>query len=229
MQAKTLAQYDCRYLATLTLPHPHPHSAGAFSVSRATRPSSSLKMSAKDMAGVTAPLGFFDPLGFATKADAKTLSKYRESELKHGRVAMLAVLGYLGAERWHPLYDGKLSGNGLEALSQVPTLGWVQIVGFCAIIEYTQWNAAKSPTYKAGDLYGFNSLFADEKDPSWVDFQNRELNNGRAAMFGILGEIVHSKITGKGAIELLASEPLHSQFLNGHAQCVDLFCGARPF
>ena len=198
--------------------------ASAF-VSRAARPAAgALKMSAKDMPGVTAPLGFFDPLGLSSKADAKTLSKYRESELKHGRVAMLAVLGYLGAERWHPLYDGKLSGNGLEALSQVPTLGWVQIVAFCAIIEYTQWNAAKSPSYKAGDLYGFNALYSDDKDPSWVDFQNREINNGRAAMFGILGELAHSAITGKGAIELLATEPLHSQFLNGHAQCSNLFC-----
>jgi len=191
---------------------------------RSAAGASSLKMSAKDLPGAIAPLGFFDPLGFSTKADAKTLAKYRESELKHGRVAMLAVLGYLGAERWHPLYDGKLSGNGLEALSQVPTLGWVQIVAFIAVLEYTQWNAAKSPSYKAGDLYGFNGLFADEKDPSWVDFQNRELSNGRAAMFGILGEITHSAITGKGAIEYLATEPLHSQFLNGHAQCSNLFC-----
>jgi Chlorophyll A-B binding protein len=181
-------------------------------------------MNAKDMPGVTAPLGFFDPLGFAKKADSKTLAKYRESELKHGRVAMLAVLGVLGAERWHPLYDGKFSGNPLEALSQVPSAGWAQIIAFIGIIEYTQVSAAKSPTYKAGDLYGFNSLFADEKDPSWVDFQNRELNNGRAAMFGILGEIVHSQLTGKGPIELLATEPLHSQFLNGHAQCANLFC-----
>lgn len=196
----------------------------AFTAPLRSARSSILSMSAKDMPGVTAPLGFFDPLGFSTKADAKTLSKYRESELKHGRVAMLAVLGYLSAERWHPLYEGKLSGNPLEALTQVPTLGWVQIVAFCAIIEYTQWNAAKSPSYKAGDLYGFNALFADEKDPSWVDFQNRELNNGRAAMFGIMGEIVHTIITKKGAIELLATEPLHSKFLNGHEQCASLFC-----
>eukprot|EP01031_Cornospumella_fuschlensis_P010884 gene10884-13314_t len=39
-----------------------------------------------DMVGSSAPLGFFDPLGFS-KTDAATLRKYRESELKHGRVA----------------------------------------------------------------------------------------------------------------------------------------------
>lgn len=181
-------------------------------------------MNVRDMPGITAPLGFFDPLGFSKGADAKTLAKYRESELKHGRVAMLAVLGYLTAERFHPFYDGKLSSVGLKAMGEVPVLGWVQIIAFIGIIEYTQIMAAKSPTYKAGDLYGFNSLYNDEKDPAWIGFQNRELNNGRAAMFGILGEITHSALTGKGAIELLATEPLHSQFLNGHAQCSNLFC-----
>lgn len=44
------------------------------------------KMSMKvDLVGSSKPLGFFDPLGFS-KTDDKTLLKYRESELKHGRV-----------------------------------------------------------------------------------------------------------------------------------------------
>lgn len=30
---------------------------------------------------VSAPLGFFDPLGFASKASAETVAKYRESEV----------------------------------------------------------------------------------------------------------------------------------------------------
>ncbi len=46
-----------------------------------------------DLVGSSAPLGFFDPLGFSKKADAATLAKFRESELKHGRVAM--VIFYL--------------------------------------------------------------------------------------------------------------------------------------
>ena len=37
----------------------------------------------------------FDPLGFASRADAQELIKFREAELKHGRVAMLAVPGFL--------------------------------------------------------------------------------------------------------------------------------------
>lgn len=71
-----------------------------------------------NLVGASAPLGFFDPLGFS-KTDDATLIKYRESELKHGRVAMLAVLGWLTQEHFHPLYDGKLSSNPLKAFLEV--------------------------------------------------------------------------------------------------------------
>jgi hypothetical protein len=98
-----------------------------------------------DLVGSSAPLGFFDPLGFSKGASEETMKKYRESELKHGRVAMLAVFGVLTAEKFHPLYDGKLSSNPLEAFMQTPPLAFVQIVVFCGIVEYVLQNAAKQP------------------------------------------------------------------------------------
>jgi Chlorophyll A-B binding protein len=157
-------------------------------------------MAAKNMVGVSAPLGFFDPLGFAAKADAKTLAKYRESELKHGRVAMLAVLGYLAAENWHPLYDGKLSGNPLKALWEMPPAGAVQIIAFCGLLEYTFDAVQKAGGNAAGDIYGISGRISDKDAPAWVDFQTRELNNGRLAMMAIMGEFAHTGITGEGAI-----------------------------
>ena len=36
--------------------------------------------------GSLAPVGDFDPLGFAANADLGTIKKYREAELQHGRV-----------------------------------------------------------------------------------------------------------------------------------------------
>lgn len=45
--------------------------------------------------------------------------RFREAELKHGRVAMLASAGMITADKFHPLYDGKLSSNPLLAISQV--------------------------------------------------------------------------------------------------------------
>ena len=62
-------------------------------------------------------------------------------------------------------------------------------------------SVAANKDYKAGDILGLDILNKDPKDASWVSFQNRELNNGRLAMFAILGEIVHASITGKGALE----------------------------
>eukprot|EP00438_Fugacium_kawagutii_P011197 Skav223473 [mRNA] locus=scaffold2550:129110:134288:+ [translate_table: standard] len=67
----------------------------------------------------------------------------REVELKHGRVAMFATIGYIVPEYWRfPGYlskflDIKFSEvpNGLSAFSKVPALGWLQIVGFAGIVE----------------------------------------------------------------------------------------------
>ena len=70
---------------------------------------SSLSMAIVDesMPGQLPPLGFFDPLGLASKdyVSQKELKRWRESELKHGRIAMLAAVGLLTAEQWHPVYD----------------------------------------------------------------------------------------------------------------------------
>jgi Chlorophyll A-B binding protein len=56
--------------------------------------------------GITAPLGFFDPAGLC---DSPTMSvseakRFREAELTHGRVAMLATLGWFVAEEFHPFF-----------------------------------------------------------------------------------------------------------------------------
>merc|ERR1719191_2016698 len=66
------------------------------------------KLKAEDMSGVTGPLGFFDPLGFSADLPEGKLLFYREAELKHGRVAMLASLGILVAEKFHPLFGGDI-------------------------------------------------------------------------------------------------------------------------
>lgn len=60
----------------------------------------------KSMPGITGPLDFFDPLGYCS-ADDVTEGKvrfYREAELKHGRVAMLAAFGFALGEQFHPLF-----------------------------------------------------------------------------------------------------------------------------
>merc|ERR1712187_1059915 len=56
----------------------------------------------EDMAGITAPLGFFDPAGFSKSGK---IAVYRDAELKHGRVCMLATLGIIVGEKFHPFFD----------------------------------------------------------------------------------------------------------------------------
>merc|ERR1719478_1685096 len=47
-----------------------------------------------------APFRFFDPLGLSQDVDAGRLAFYREAEIKHGRVAMLASVGFLFQEHY---------------------------------------------------------------------------------------------------------------------------------
>mmetsp|Transcript_22270 Transcript_22270/g.69826 ORF Transcript_22270/g.69826 Transcript_22270/m.69826 type:complete len:205 (+) Transcript_22270:23-637(+) len=73
------------------------------------------------MVGDCKPLGYFDPLGFSKDASPETMAKFREAELKHGRVAMLACAGMITADKFHPLFGGKLSSNPLLAITQAPS------------------------------------------------------------------------------------------------------------
>ena len=79
--------------------------------------------------GAQAPFGYFDPLGLSKDGDTATFMRRRSTELKHGRVAMLATMGYMTPE-----ITGKFPGylsfsqdlkfsdipNGLAAVSKVP-------------------------------------------------------------------------------------------------------------
>jgi hypothetical protein len=45
--------------------------------------------------GTAAPLGYFDPLCLTKYSDEADFNKWRDHELKHGRIAMMAVLGHI--------------------------------------------------------------------------------------------------------------------------------------
>merc|ERR1712084_147885 len=65
--------------------------------------------------GVLPPLNWFDPAGFSTDIDKQKLLFYREAEIKHGRICMPASLGFLVAERWHPIYGGAIDVPSVAA------------------------------------------------------------------------------------------------------------------
>lgn len=125
--------------------------------------------------------GFWDPCYLSDKIDQETFDKYRTAELKHGRVAMLAVCGYVAAEIWR--WPGNIATglkfadvpNGIAAIGTVPFFGWLQIIGFVGLV----------------DVYGFLGDFEIGKlpgtDPQFLERRKlSELQHGRIAMLAIL-------------------------------------------
>lgn len=60
----------------------------------------------------------FDPLQLQSKISVKQYRRYQEVEIKHGRVAMLAVTGILVAENWHPVAP-LVTGPAITHLQQI--------------------------------------------------------------------------------------------------------------
>merc|ERR1711939_660013 len=96
---------------------------------------------AKSLPGITAPLGFFDPAGFCSAENgaegAATEGKVRfYREVKHGRIAMLAALGFPVAEQFHPLFGGTVDTNSFSAFQQTPLQTfWPGVVFAIALVE----------------------------------------------------------------------------------------------
>mmetsp|Transcript_19702 Transcript_19702/g.19802 ORF Transcript_19702/g.19802 Transcript_19702/m.19802 type:complete len:222 (-) Transcript_19702:48-713(-) len=145
----------------------------------------------------------FDPLGFSDYYDVKFL---REAELKHGRICMLAALGWVFPEFYHiPSPDGVFSEtNPLAAVSKIPTFGLIQIVLGIAVLEAISWNKIyMTPERPAGD-FGFDPLGLG-KGSARARMELAEVKNGRLAMIAVGGFIHQALLTGKGVIAQLNS------------------------
>jgi hypothetical protein len=64
--------------------------SSASSLKMAIFEKNNVKFDRNNIPGQLAPMGFFDPLGLSTNIDDQEFKRWREAELKHGRVAMLA-------------------------------------------------------------------------------------------------------------------------------------------
>ena len=171
-----------------------------------------------NMPGALAPMGFFDPLGFAEKADEKTLKRYREAEVTHGRVAMLAVVGFFVGEAVEGssfLFDAQITGPAITHFEQVPD-GWdaliVTAIGAAeaqraqigwvdpADASYDQPGLLRDDYYP-GDI-GFDPLGIRPEDPEELDLMiTKELQNGRLAMLAAAGFLAQEFTDGLGIIE----------------------------
>lgn len=173
-------------------------SVAAFTPSTVPK-TSSIQVSAwrdETVTGITPPVGFWDPFGFSNGKSDKVMMYYRESELKHGRVAMAACLGwFITAGGVHPAFDSSLSSNPLEAARELPFVAWLQFILGCGAVEWLTEDIRKRPGYVPGDILGA-SYWVDNSDEGWVDYQNKELNNGRLAMLAIAGIYAQTVLYG---------------------------------
>ena len=161
----------------------------------------------KTMPGMSGPLGFFDPLDFCGDASEGKVRFYREVELKHGRVAMLAAFGFPIAEQFHPLFGGTVDTNSFSAFQQTPLQTfWPAVVFAISLVEvFSVIPAFENPNVEgwairsdhvSGD-YGFDPLGLKPDDATELaEMQTKELNNGRLAMIAIAGMVVQEAVTG---------------------------------
>jgi hypothetical protein len=163
----------------------------------------------KDMpAGIVDPTGFFDPLELSKDTSPERMKYFREAELKHGRVAMLAAFGFPVAEQFHPLFGGKIDAPSYIAFQQTPLQTfWPIVVLVIAAVEFSssvstfespmdgEWWLLKED-HKPGDL-GFDPLgLRPTNAKELTELQTKELNNGRLAMIAIAGMVGQELATG---------------------------------
>lgn len=195
---------------------------GSFGKPKAAKSIAKPAFTVDTIPGALAPVGLFDPLGFAAKADEATLKRYREAELTHGRVGMLAVVGFLVGEAVEGssfLFDAQVSGPAITHLGQVPAAFWALLLTGIGAAEQKRavigWKDPKDvkfdqpgallEDYIPGDI-GFDPLGLKPEDPEELAImQTKELQNGRLAMLAAAGFMAQELADGKGILEHLAN------------------------
>jgi len=146
--------------------------------------------------GALAPLGYFDPAGFSKAGDKEGFKNLRVAEIKHARVAMMAALG--GVVQHYVKFPGfEKVPAGVGALNMAPgSYGFVALFLLSGALELGVWT--QDPNQEAGNFGDPLGLGQYSED-----MRNKELNNGRFAMFAALGIVAAELLTGKDAIQQL--------------------------
>jgi len=169
-----------------------------------------------ELIGALPPVGLFDPLNLLEGKTGPEIKKFREAELKHGRVAMLSFLGILvGESGFKPFFNGEISGPAIYQFQQADTIFpnfWLIVVAVIAYVESQNilngWESSEDSRrrpngvallkddYINGDL-GFDPLKLKPSDADAFDLiSTKELQNGRLAMIGVAGIIAQELVTG---------------------------------
>jgi len=191
-------------------------------------PSSSVRMGVESMEGVGPETAnkVFDPAGLSTLGGDETLAFFRHAEIKHGRVAMAAMTGFLFhingihfSGMLSPTYGvsfESLSAMGpFDAWNAIPLLGQLQIIWTIAGLEHASECLNPAGHYTKGgtpgDLKFLKNFwdtpgFTKNLSPAQLaEKRESELKNGRLAMIGIASICAASAIPG--SVPLLENAP----------------------
>jgi len=171
--------------------------AGVFAVA-ATRRTRSAKVGCQ-VVGVCEPLSEkFDPLGLGTE---DKIERYTEAEIKHGRCAMIACLGYVLPE-WFRFPGCESYESGLGALGSLPAEGWLQLVLLIGAHEIL----VKPREGGLGKFdFGLGTELLEGQTEAEIERkQTVERNNGRLAMVGFAGLVSQELYFGTNPITMLA-------------------------
>jgi Chlorophyll A-B binding protein len=167
--------------------------------------------------GAIAPLGYFDPLGFCKDRELGGVKRFREAEIMHGRVAMMATVGYLIGENTPTIAYGMTVPSPTIGNDQIPEVPGLVLFSFFLLINIAEALRANigwvepglgalftlREKYYPGDV-GFDPLglkptSADE----FANMQAKELSNGRLAMFAAMGMMVQELVTKQNVLSWL--------------------------
>ena len=157
-----------------------------------------------------------DPLGLIDDLTQADVLRFREAELAHGRVSMVAALGFLVQENFHPIFPdiGGPAARQLDAVLKTENGEGIMATLLFGVMltEIARARIGWMPPsegmqtlredYTPGDL-GFDPLGMGPKtDAEMLSMKNKELNNGRLAMIAMAGICAEEVMTGT---ELLGS------------------------
>jgi len=194
-------------------------------------------------------VGYFDPLNLAEAefwgtSNEATIGFLRHAEIKHGRIAMFAFVGYIAHANglkfpWAMEMDGTAfpSETSPPALwDAIPDGAKWQIFGLIGFLEF--WSELSTsdhkhymaggkpgeyPAFKSGEdgiphpvpfnLYDPFKISAKASDEKKAKGLIKEINNGRLAMIGILGQLAAQTTEGsvpllKGVLPAYDGEPM---------------------
>lgn len=145
--------------------------------------------------GVTEPLGYFDPLNFCPPGDQDNFRQLRAAEIKHGRVAMMASLGAV-VQHFVTFPGFEDAPRGIQAVTGDPSVwGFLALFLFAGGLEIGVWTEPEDYSREPGDFGDPLGLAQYDKET-----RNKELNNGRLAMFTSLGIIAAELLTDRKSV-----------------------------